>query len=141
MTDHATSTTRKTFVNLPVTDLEDTVTFFRELGFDFDERFGDETAACMVVSDASYVMLLERERFTEFITREICDAATEMEAIIAVTAPDRRTVDDLVDRALAAGGTPAKEPEDHGFMYGRSFLDLDGHHWEIFTMDESAFAG
>ena len=129
---------RKLFVNLPVADLNRSVGFFTELGFTFDERFTDETATCMLIGEDAYAMLLTRAKFEEFATKPIADAQSPTEALFAVTAESREAVDDLADKALAAGASPAKEPYDMGFMYGRSFHDLDGHHWEVFWMDPVA---
>jgi predicted lactoylglutathione lyase len=126
------------FVNLPVADLQASIAFFTYLGFTFDPRFTDDGATCMVVSDQAYVMLLQRDRFAEFATKPVADATQSTEALICVSAADRAGVDTFADAALAAGGTPAKEPMDHGFMYGRSFNDLDGHHWEVMWMDPAA---
>jgi predicted lactoylglutathione lyase len=94
----------------------------------------------MVVSDQAYVMLLQRERFADFTTRPTADATQATEAIVCVSADDRAAVDAFADTALAAGASPAKEPMDMGFMYGRSFHDLDGHHWEVMWMDPAAVA-
>ena len=129
---------RKIFVNLPVKDLDRSVAFFTALGFSFDSRFTDEDATCMIVSDAAFVMLLVEERFKDFTKKEVCDATTHTEAILAVTADNRAGVDDLAEAALAAGGQPANEPMDTDFMYGRSFYDPDGHLWEVFFMDPTA---
>ena len=131
-------TVRKLFVNLPVADLEKSVAFFTTLGFTFDERFTDETATCMLIGEDAYAMLLTRSKFEEFATKQIADARTQTEALFAITADTREGVDELADKALAAGATPAKDPSDMGFMYGRSFNDLDGHHWEVFWMDPVA---
>ena len=128
---------RLLFLNLPVQDLAASIAFFRTLGFEFDERFTDESATCMVVSDKAFVMLLEQSRFAGFTTKPIADAQTT-EAIVAVSADDREGVDRLADAALAAGATPANEPMDMGFMYGRSFHDLDGHLWEVVWMSQEA---
>jgi predicted lactoylglutathione lyase len=129
---------RLIFVNLPVADLSASVAFFRRLGFAFDEKFTDESAACLIVSEQAFVMLLVEPRFADFTTKPTVDARTATEAILAVSAEDRDAVDALADAALAAGGTPAKEPIDYGFMYGRSFYDLDGHHWEVMWMSPEA---
>ncbi len=126
---------RKIFVNLAVENLGRAVDFFTELGFSFDPRFTDETATCMVVSDEAYVMLLVRERFKDFTKKEIADSTAQTEAILAVSAESREDVDTFADKALAAGGEPANEPMEYGFMYGRSFHDPDGHLWEVFWMD------
>jgi predicted lactoylglutathione lyase len=134
----ATFTSRKLFVNLGVKDLDRSVEFFARLGFAFDHRFTDESATCMILSDEAFVMLLVEDRFKDFTSKALCDAATHTEAILAVSAESREQVDALVDKALAAGGRPANEPMDHGFMYGRSFHDMDGHLWEVIWMDTSA---
>jgi predicted lactoylglutathione lyase len=129
---------RLLFLNLPVTDLGRTRAFFAELGFEFDEKFCDEGAACMIVSDQAYVMLLQRDRFAEFVTRPLADANEATALTVCVSADDRAGVDAFADAALAAGASPAKDPHDHGFMYLRSFHDLDGHLWEVCWMDPVA---
>ncbi len=134
----STAISRKVFVNLPVTDLSRSIAFFTELGFTFDERFTDDEATCMIISDEAFVMLLVQERFKEFTTKAVCDATTHTEAILALTADSRNEVDVFADTALAAGGQPANEPMDMEFMYGRSFCDPDGHLWEVFYMDPTA---
>jgi predicted lactoylglutathione lyase len=112
--------------------------FFERLGFSFDERFRDETTECLKLSDAAYVMLLEQARFADFTVKPLGDPAATTSALVCVSASDREGVDSLADTALAAGGTPAKEPMDMGAMYGRSFFDLDGHHWEVMWMSSQA---
>ena len=129
---------RKLFVNLAVEDLDRSVRFFQTLGFAFDRRFTDETATCMVVGDDAYAMLLTRPRFAEFTRKQICDCGTCVEAMLAVSAESRTAVDQLVDTALRIGGAPAGEPQEHDFMYARSFEDPDGHHWEVVWMDPAA---
>ena len=131
------SGSRKIFVNLAVKDLDRSVEFFKELGFTFDPRFTDEQATCMIVSDEAFVMLLVENRFKDFTKKDLADATTQTEAIVAVSAEGREGVDQLADKALAAGGTPANDPMDMGFMYGRSFHDPDGHLWEVIWMDPS----
>ena len=131
-------TTRKLFVNLAVDDLDRSVEFFARLGFSFDPRFTDESATCMLIGGDAYAMLLTKPRFADFTTNETCDSRSQTEAILAVTADSREQVDQLTETALEAGGTPAAEPMDQGFMYGRSFHDPDGHHWEVFWMDPRA---
>lgn len=128
----------KIFVNLPVKDLNASVDFFTKVGFSFNEAFTDENAASMVISDDSYVMLLVEPFFQTFTKRKVADATTTTETIVALGVESRAKVDELVDAALAAGGTEANETNDQGFMYGRSFNDLDGHLWEVVYMDESA---
>jgi predicted lactoylglutathione lyase len=129
---------RLIFINLPVRDLAASMAFFRALAFDFDPKFTDESCACMVVSDQAYVMLLAESRFADFTTKPIADARTSTEAILAVSAPSRDCVDTFADAALQAGASHAGEPMDHGFMYGRSFHDLDGHLWEVMWMSPDA---
>ena len=129
---------RLLFVNLPVKDLQASIGFFGALGFEFDAKFTDESCACMVVSDQAYVMLLAESRFADFTKKPIADARGTTEAILCVSAESREAVDAFADAALAAGASPANEPMDHGFMYGRSFDDLDGHLWEVMWMSAEA---
>jgi uncharacterized protein len=129
---------RKIFVNLPVSDLGKSVDFFTQLGFEFNPQFTDENATCMIVGDDAFVMLLVEDFFRTFTTKEICDPTMQTETIIALSADSREEVDEIVNRALAAGGQPSSEPMDQGFMYGRSFQDLDGHLWEVIYMDPGA---
>ncbi|MDT0344164.1 VOC family protein [Streptomyces litchfieldiae] len=128
----------KIFVNLPVKDLARSRDFFTKLGYSFNPEFTDENAACLVISDDIFAMLLVEPFFKTFTKKEIADTATSAETIIALSADSREQVDELVDRALASGGRPSMEPQDHGFMYGRSFQDPDGHEWEVMWMDMSA---
>jgi len=129
---------RKLFVNLAVEDLDRSVDFFTKLGFSFDQRFTDESATCMLVGEDAYVMLLVRPRFQDFTKKEIVDSTRQTEAIMALSADGREDVDDLADKALANGGSPANDPMEMDFMYGRSFHDPDGHLWEVFWMDMAA---
>ena len=129
---------RKMFVNLAVEDLDRSVDFFTKLGFSFDPRMTDQNATCMLVGEDAYVMLLVQPFFKGFTTKELADPSTHTEAIVALGAESREAVDDLADRALAGGGTPANDPMEMDFMYGRSFNDPDGHLWEIFWMDPAA---
>lgn len=131
---------RLLFLNLPVADLPASRAFFEQLGFEFNEKFCDDGAVCMIVSDKAYVMLLARERFAEFVTKPVADADQASALTVAISADDREAVDAFVERALAAGAGTAKEPQDYGFMYQRSFHDLDGHHWEVAWMDPVAVA-
>ena len=126
------------FVNLPVKDLKKAVEFFTKLGFTFNPQFTDENATCMIVGDNIFVMLLVEDFFKTFIKKEICDATKSTEVLLALSAESRETVDEMVSKAIEAGGTEPREPQDHGWMYGRSFEDIDGHIWEILYMDESA---
>lgn len=131
-------TPRKLFVNLGVKDIEASVEFFTRLGFAFDPRLTDQHATCMILSDEAFVMLLAEECFKDFTSKALCDAGTHTEAILAISAESRHQVDALADAALAHGGRPANEPMDRGFMYGRSFHDVDDHLWEVIWMDPSA---
>ena len=133
-----TGSDRLVFVNLPVADVAASRAFFTRLGFGFDERFCDAQTACLQLSDAAYVMLLERPRFADFTAKPLGDPATTTSALLCVSAADRDAVDAFADTALAHGAAPAKEPMDHGVMYGRSFFDLDGHHWEVMWMTSEA---
>lgn len=128
----------KIFVNLPVKDLNKSIDFFTKLGFEFDPQFTDENATCMIVNEHAYVMLLVRDFFKTFTKKDISDATTQTEAILALSADSRQAVNDLVNTALEAGGARANEPMDQGPMYGWSFHDLDGHLWEVMYMDPSA---
>lgn len=136
-----TTTSRKIFVNLAVRDLKKSMEFFSKLGFEFNPRFTDDKAACMVLSEEGFVMLLGTPFFKTFTKREICDTSTHTEALLALSCSSRAEVDDLVKKAIAAGGKHAMDPQDHGFMYGWSFYDLDGHHWEVVWMDPKAVTG
>jgi len=128
---------RKIFVNLHVKDLPKAMEFFGKLGYEFNRQFTDETAACMVISEDIYAMLLTHEKFKTFIPGEISDAKKATEVLVCLSLDDRAAVDDIADKALAAGGTSYSQPQDYGFMYARSFQDLDGHIWEYVYMDPS----
>ncbi|MES4889083.1 VOC family protein [Streptomyces sp. NPDC096012] len=129
------------FVNLPVNDLDASKRFFTELGFTINPQFSDEKAASVVISDTIFAMLLTKPFYATFTKKEIADATTTSEVLVCLSAESREKVDELVGRALAAGGTESGEPQDHGFMYGRAFDDLDGHTWEIMWMDPAAVQG
>jgi predicted lactoylglutathione lyase len=127
----------KIFINLPVQDINTSMAFFAQLGFGFDQRFCSPDTLCMVVSDHIYVMLLERARFQTFTKKNLCDAHTHTEVLIALDCESRHEVDQMVLKAINAGGTIYADPIDHGFMYSHSFQDLDGHQWELGYMDMS----
>lgn len=129
---------RQLFVNLPVTDLDKTVDFFTALGFSFNPQFTDETATCMIVSDQISVMLLTEKKFKAFTPKEICDATKSTEVLLALSVESREQVDEMVRKAVAAGGSTYSEPNDLGFMYQHGFQDPDGHIWEVFYMDPDA---
>jgi predicted lactoylglutathione lyase len=126
------------FVNLPVKDLKQSIDFFTQLGFQFNPQFTDETATCMIVSESIFVMLLTHEKFKTFTPNAICDATKSTEVLVCLSAESRAAVDDMVHKAVTAGGSTHKEPQDHGFMYGHGFQDLDGHIWELVYMEPSA---
>jgi hypothetical protein len=126
------------FVNLPVKDLARSTEFYSRLGYKFDPRFTDEKAACMIVSDDIYVMLLMEEFFQTFTNKPLAEATQSTEVLMALSCDSRAQVDEQVRKALAAGGTAPRAPQDHGFMYGHGFDDLDGHIWELFYMEPSA---
>ncbi len=129
---------QKIFVNLPVKDLNKSIEFFTKLGYSFNPKFTDQNATCMIVSDDIYVMLLTEQFFRTFTNKEISDAKKTTEVLLSLTAENKEAVNQFIKKALDAGGKEPREPQDHGWMYGRSFEDLDGHIWEIFYMDESA---
>jgi predicted lactoylglutathione lyase len=131
---------RLLFLNLPVADLPASRDFFAELGFEFNEKFCDGGALCLIVSEQAYVMLLQRDRFAEFVTKPVANATAATALTVAISAEDREAVDALAETALAAGASAAKDPQDYGFMYQRSFHDLDGHLWEVAWMDPVAVA-
>jgi predicted lactoylglutathione lyase len=126
---------RKIFVNLPVRDLKRSMEFFSKLGFEFNPQFTDEKAACMVLSDDGFVMLLSEPFFRTFTKKSVCDTTKHNETLLALSCESREEVDALVKKAVDNGATHAMPPQDHGFMYGWSFYDLDGHHWEVLWMD------
>lgn len=129
---------REIYVNLPVADLQKSIAFFRALGFEFNRQLTDDTCGCMIIGERSYVMLLPHSVYDGFIPgKTIADAAFTSEALVAVSAPDREAVDAMIVEAVAAGGREYREAADHGWVYYRAFLDLDGHVWEAVATDES----
>jgi predicted lactoylglutathione lyase len=123
------------FVNLPVKDLHRSKEFFAKLGYSFNSKFTDATAACMVISDDIYAMLLTEAKFKEFTTKPIANAKEATEVLICLSVESKAKVNEVVDTALNAGAVEARPLMDYGFMFGRSFHDLDGHVWEIIWMD------
>jgi uncharacterized protein len=128
--------TTKIFVNLPVRDLNKTVEFFTKLGFKVNPQFSNENATCMIVAEDIFVMLLIEKFFKTFTKKEISDTTQNTEVILALSAESREKVDKMINKALEAGGRESRELQDHGWMYGRSFEDINGHLWEIIYMDE-----
>jgi predicted lactoylglutathione lyase len=131
---------KQIFVNLPVRDLPKSKAFYEAIGFTNNPQFSDDTAACMVLSDAIYVMLLTHAKWASFTKKPIADARETAEVSLALTCDSRADVDALVAAGAARGGrADANPPQDLGFMYQRSIEDLDGHNWEPFFMDMSKF--
>jgi predicted lactoylglutathione lyase len=125
----------KIFVNLPVKNLEKSKAFYGALGYSFEPRFTNEQGACMVISEDIYAMLLTHAKFKEFTPKEICDATKTTEVITCLSCESKAQVDDVISKAVAAGGKTFKAPMDYGFMYGNAVTDLDGHIWEYIWMD------
>ena len=125
------------YLNLPVTDLSRSMAFFTALGFAADPQFSGAGGGCIVVNDTTRVMLLPHARFRDFTPKEVCDTSKAVEVLISLACDTRERVDDLVARALAAGGTTYDEPEDLGFMYSHSFVDPDGHGWGVLHMADT----
>ncbi|ASK60767.1 glyoxalase/bleomycin resistance/extradiol dioxygenase family protein [Virgibacillus phasianinus] len=128
----------QTFINLPVKNLDKSVEFFSKIGFAFNQSYTDDNGTCMIINENTFVMLLVEEFFQTFTKKEISEAAKSTEAIMAISADSREQVDEIVNKALAAGGKESNDPVDHGFMYGWSFQDIDGHLWEVLFMDDDA---
>jgi predicted lactoylglutathione lyase len=129
---------RLMFLNLPVADVAATKQFFATLGFEFDDKFSDEACVCMVVNDQAFAMLMDKARFADFAPTQLADPHVTTQALFALSADSREAVDEFADKALANGGRQARDATDYGFMYGRSFHDLDGHVWEVMWMDPKA---
>ena len=128
------------FVNLPVKQLQQSIEFFTQLGFQFNPQFTDETATCMIVSENIFVMLLTHEKFQTFTPNPICDATKSTEVLTCLSMESRASVDEMVHKAVAAGGNTQNEPQDHGFMYAHGFQDLEGHIWELVYMEPEAIS-
>ncbi len=127
------------FVNLPVKDLNRSIEFFTKLGYTFNPQFTDENATCMIIGDNIFAMLLVEPFFKSFTKKEIVDTSKSTEVLICLSAENREEVDDIVRKAVKAGGAAPNEKQDHGWMYSHGYQDLDGHTWEIAYMDISAF--
>ncbi|MDP4098762.1 VOC family protein [Paenibacillus sp. P96] len=131
-------TSKDIFVNLPVKDLQVSKQFFSDIGFEFNLQFTDDNAACLVIGSNIFAMLLVEPFFKSFTKKDVVDASTSTEVILAISAASREQVDEIVNKALEAGAKPSNDPSDHGFMYSWSFQDPDGHIWEVVYMDEVA---
>ncbi|WP_342066030.1 VOC family protein [Achromobacter kerstersii] len=125
---------KKIFVNIAIGDMQKSQAFFKQLGFTFNPQFTNDQGACMVISDDIYAMLLTRDFFKGFTDKPLVDPKQATEVLICLSCESRAEVDDLVARARAAGASVPREPQDHGFMYGHGFEDLDGHIWELVYM-------
>jgi predicted lactoylglutathione lyase len=128
----------KIFVNLPVKDLNRSKDFFSKIGFTINPQFTDDTAACVVISEDIYAMILTHAKFKEFTNKQIADATQTTEVLTCLSADSKDKVNEMVDKAIAAGGTEARDVMDYGFMFARSFNDPDGHIWEVMWMDMNA---
>lgn len=128
---------KQIYLNLPVADLVKSLSFFKALGFADNPQFSSDSGACVIISDAIFVMLCTRDRFRDFTPKAICDTSQAVEMLINLACESREEVDSLVAKALAAGGTTYDQPEDLGFMYSHSFVDLDGHGWGLFHITET----
>jgi predicted lactoylglutathione lyase len=129
---------KQIYVNLPVKNVERTKAFFAKLGFTFNPQFSNDTALCMVIADNIFAMLLAEPFFQSFTHKPIADATRTTEVLVCLSCDSRAQVDELVAKARTAGGAVPREPQDHGFMYGHGFEDLDGHVWELVYMDPDA---
>ena len=130
------------FINLPITDLARSIAFYQALGGTINPKFSDEASACMVFSETIHVMLLTHDKYRNFTSRPIADARATSATLIALSFDSRDEVNATIDLAVAAGGQADPNPkQDHGFMFGRSVQDPDGHVWEIFWMDPAAAGG
>lgn len=132
---------KQIFVNLAIGDMQKSQAFFKQLGFTFNPQFTNDQGACMVISDDIYAMLLTRDFFKGFTSKALVDAKQATEVLICLSCDSRAEVDDVVARAVAAGGTAPREPQDHGFMYAHGFEDLDGHIWELVYMEPGQASG
>jgi len=129
------------FVNLATNDVDASKKFFTELGYAINPQFSTDDCACVVISDTIVAMLLSKQRYADFTKKEIADSTRTSEVLLCLSAESREKVDELVGKAIAAGGTGNDDVQDHGHMYGRSFDDLDGHSWEVVWMDPAAVQG
>jgi predicted lactoylglutathione lyase len=129
---------RQIYVNLPIKNMERSKAFFSALGFSFNPQFTNDSGACMVISESIYAMLLTESFFKTFTRKPVADATKSTEVLLCLSCTSRAEVDELVRKAVAAGGKTPNSPQDHGFMYGHGFEDLDGHQWELMYMDMAA---
>lgn len=128
---------KQMFLNIPVKNLTASIDFFTKVGFSFNPEFTDENATCMIIGENIFSMLLTEKFFQTFTKKEISDTSKTIEGIIGIAVESREEVDNIVQKAIGAGGKETRDAYDYGWMYGRTFEDLDGHTWEFFFMDES----
>lgn len=133
--------TTQLYVNLPVSSIDATTRFFKGLGFEFNPMFSNHEAVCMTLSEMASVMFLQNKRFSDFTPKAIADATKTSEVLLCISSDSRDAVDQFMQQALSLGATEVRDPQDYGFMYGRSFNDLDGHIWEVMWMDVAQFPG
>ena len=127
---------KQIFINTPVADLTKSVAFFTSLGFSQNPQFSSDSGACIVISETIFIMLATHAKFREFTPKDICDTSKDVEFLLNLGCESREEVDSLVAKALAAGGSTYDKPEDLGFMYSHSFVDLDGHGWGLFHIKD-----
>lgn len=125
------------FVNLPIKDLAASMAYYKALGFDHNPQFTDDTAACIVISDTIFVMVLTEAKFSEFAPLPIPDPKAQTQALYALSRDSREAVDQIAEAGIKAGGHEYRPPQDMGFMYSRAIADIDGHVWEYVWMDMS----
>ena len=126
---------KQIFINLPVKDLKKTIEFFTELGFEFNPQFTNENATCMIIGENIFVMLLVDKYFKNFTKKEICDSKKYTEVINSISVGSKKEVDDMIKKVIKAGGKEYREVQDHGWMYVKSFEDINDHIWEVFYMN------
>jgi len=129
------------YVNLPVKDLKASNTFFESLGFALDPKFSNDQASCVILGENLFAMLLVKSFFKTFTNKPISDAKKSTEVLVCLSCESRARVDELVKKAITAGGRTLRAPQDQGFMYGHGFEDLDGHIWELIYMDSGKTPG
>lgn len=130
---------KKIFINLPLADLKRAMAFYTTIGFTNNPQFTDDTAACMILTEEIYVMLLTHSKFSQFTTKEIGNAFKTASVINSLSVDSNEEVNTMIEKALASGGKESNEAKDYGFMQQRGFEDLDGHLWEVLYMDVSKF--
>lgn len=129
---------KQIYINLPVKDLKKSIAFFKKVGFEFNDMFTNDESAALIIGDNIFAMLSTEEKYKTFTPKAIADTAATTEVILAITADSKEQVDEIVNRALEAGGSKFTDSVDHGFMYYGSFQDVDGHAWEVLYMDQNA---